>query len=265
MSETNRNISEIRAEVLLNQLYPQLSDSWLVRNKGSFYRNYSEDVLQLDENSCEASLSRDGFLRLLPQGIISEEDELLGKDFQSKAEALRERKKLLEELFIPIDSWRFRDSVNNEQELASLLEDKLNLILKTYYGVDIQEEENPYVREFMKLLPKANTLRGDFYKIADILSVLLNRRVTTEISSYNWTDKTTDTQPMVSYKVWIPSLDEAEYLEFEKHINALTAFVVEWFIPFNTHCLIEIKTDVSSSLNNKLLLNYNTKLSLLSK
>ena len=45
----------------------------------------------------------------------------------------------------------------------------------------------------------------------------------------------------------------------------LTAFVVEWFIPFNTRCLIEIKTDVSSSLNNKLLLNYNTKLSLLSK
>ena len=259
---TKSNISEIRAEVLLNQLYPQLSDSWLVRNKGSFYRNYSEDVLQLDENSCEASLSRDGFLRLLPQGIISEEDELLGKDFQSKAEALRERKKLLEELFIPIDSWRFRDSVNNEQEIASLLEDKLNLILKTYYGVDIQEEENPYVREFMKLLPKANELRGDFYKIADILSVILNRKVTTEISCYNWSDKTVDTQPMVTYKVWIPSLDEAEFIEIEKHITALSNFIVEWFIPFNTRCLVEVKTEDSASLNNKMLLNYNTKLSL---
>lgn len=262
MSAANTNISEIRAEVLLNNLYPELADKWIVKNKGAFYRNYSDDILHVDEKSCQASLSRDGFLRLLPQGVISEEDELKGKDFPTKAEALCERKKLLEELFIPIDSWRFRNSINNEEQLSSLLEDKLSVLLKAYYGVDIETEANPYVRELMKLLPKANELRGDFYKIADILSVILNRKVTTEISCYNWSDKIVDTQPMVTYKVWIPSLDEAEFIEIEKHITALSNFIVEWFIPFNTRCLVEVKTEDSASLNNKMLLNYNTKLSL---
>lgn len=246
MSAANTNISALRAEVLLNHLYPEQSDSWIVTNKGTFYRNYSEDVLQLDAKLSQVSLSRDGLLRLLPQGLVSTKDEL----------------KEAEELFVPFDSWRFRDSLRAEEDFAYLLENKLNIILKTYYGVDIEAETNPLVREMMKLLPLASCIRGNFHKIGDILMALLNQRVSTHITCYNWSDKTVDTQPMVCYKVWVPELTSESYKELEKNIEALKNFLVEWFIPFDTYCAIEIKTEQATSLNNTMLLNYNTKLSL---
>ena len=243
---THKNISALRAEVLLNHLYPEQSDSWVVSNKGTFYRNYSEDVLQLDANLSQVSLSRDGLLRLLPQGLVNTKDEL----------------KTAEELFVPFDSWRFRDSLRAEEDFAYLLENRLNIILKTYYGVDIEAETNPLVREMMKLLPLSRSIRGNFHKIGDILNALLNKRVTTHITCYNWSDKTADTQPMVCYKVWVPDLTSEDYKELEKNIEALKNFLVEWFIPFDTYCAIEIKTEKNTSLNNAMLLNYNTKLSL---
>ena len=242
----NTNISALRAEVLLNHLYPEQSDSWVVSNKGTFYRNYSEDVLQLDANLSQVSLSRDGLLRLLPQGLVNTKDEL----------------KTAEELFVPFDSWRFRDSLRAEEDFAYLLENRLNIILKTYYGVDIDAETNPLIREMMKLLPQASSIRGNFHKIGDILNALLNKRVTTHITCYNWSDKTVDTQPMVCYKVWVPDLTSEDYKELEKNIEALKNFLVEWFIPFDIYCAIEIKAEKTTSLNNAMLLNYNTKLSL---
>lgn len=256
----NTNISEIRAEVLLNHLYPEQTDSWIVRDKGTFYRNYSSDILQLEEKLSQVSLSRDGLLRLLPQGLISTEDELRGKNFPAKYEVLCQRKNYLEELFIPFDSWRFRDSIRAEEDIAYLLENKLNILLKTYYGVDITAEENPYVREIMKVLPLASGLRGNYFKIGDLLNVVLNKRVTTHISCYNWSEKTSDTQPMVCYKVWVADLNEDSYRELAKNIEALKNFLVEWFIPFDTRCTVELKTEKCALLNNKMLLNYNTKL-----
>ena len=258
----NTNISELRAEVLLNHLYPEQTDSWVVRDKGTFYRNYSDDILQLEEKLSQVSLSRDGLLRMLPQGLVSTNDELKGGDFTTKYEQLSHRKNYLEELFVPFDSWRFRDSLRAEEDFAYLLENKLNIILKTYYGVDIDAETNPLIREMMKLLPLSRSIRDNFHKIGDILNALLNKRVTTHITCYNWSDKTVDTQPMVCYKVWVPDLTSEDYKELEKNIEALKNFLVEWFIPFDTYCAIEIKAEKNTSLNNAMLLNYNTKLSL---
>lgn len=240
----NANISEIRAEVQLNHLYPEQTDNWIVRDKGTFYRNYNSDILQLEEKLSQVNLSRDGLLRLLPQGLIGP------------------NKNFLEELFTPFDSWNFRDSVRNEEDLSQLLDNKLNILLETYYGVDIVNEKNPYIKEMMKILPLVSRLRGNYYKIGDILNVILNHKVTTHISCYNWSDKVADTQPMVSYKVWIPNLTKEAYRELDTNIEALVSFLAEWFIPFDTRCVIELKTEEKASLNHTMLLNYNTKLSL---
>ena len=256
------NISEIRAEVLLNHLYPDQTDNWIARDRGTFFRNYSSDIMQLEEKIAQVSLSRDGLLRLLPQGLVSAEDELKGNNFSAKYRALCQRKNYLEELFVPFDSWRLRDSIRAEEDLANLLENKLNILLKTYYGVDIEAEENPYVREIMKVLPLSSRIRGNYHKIGDILKEILNNRVSTHISCYNWSDKTSDTQPMICYKVWVPNLNEESYKQLERNIEALENFLTQWFIPFDTRCVIELKTEKAASLNNKMLLNYNTKLSL---
>ena len=41
-------IPEIRAEFLLNYLYPEVGDQWIVQNEGTFYRNYNSDLLSID-------------------------------------------------------------------------------------------------------------------------------------------------------------------------------------------------------------------------
>ena len=40
---------EISAEMLLGHLYPELELLWTVRHRGTFYRNYSHDVMDIDE------------------------------------------------------------------------------------------------------------------------------------------------------------------------------------------------------------------------
>ena len=62
----NSNLSEIRAEVLLNHLYPEMEERWKVHHEGAFFRNYNGDSMSIDETTGEVRLSRDGFMRLLP-------------------------------------------------------------------------------------------------------------------------------------------------------------------------------------------------------
>lgn len=256
----HKNISELKAEVLLNHLYPELAKRWIVKNKGTFYRNYSDDVMHLDKEQETVSLSRDGFLRLLPQGLITSDDELRGKDFRSKYEELKIRKSRLEELFQPFDTWKFKNSLREEKQLADLLETKLDTLLKTYFHVDRTTESNGYVREMMTLLPIVNRLRANFGRIGDVLSALLGYRVTTKLTRYDWSERRQDAQPMVLYQVWIPDLKSEDYKTWNENLDALRTFICEWFIPFDTRCVIEIKNDESATLDNRLTLDYNTRL-----
>ena len=54
-------LNEISAEMLLEQLYPELTEEWLVRCKGVFYRNYSGDAMRVDAEERQVELARDGF------------------------------------------------------------------------------------------------------------------------------------------------------------------------------------------------------------
>ena len=98
----------ISAECLLNYLYPDQMERWKVDCAGTFYRNYSPDVLSLDKESQTVRLSRDSFLRLLPQGIIARDNALKGKDFEQKYEQLQKEEELLLDLFKPVDTLAFR-------------------------------------------------------------------------------------------------------------------------------------------------------------
>ena len=97
----NRDLSEIKAEVLLNYLYPEMEERWVVHYEGAFFRNYNGDPLSIDETTGEVRLSRDGFLRLLPQGLLTYDDELKGEDTVEKYKKMEERQRLLHEAFLP--------------------------------------------------------------------------------------------------------------------------------------------------------------------
>lgn len=118
------NMSEISAEMLLNFLYPDEADQWIVKDKGTFYRNYTPDVLSVDEKTHSVALSRDGFIKLLPQGMITTDDELKGDDVSDKYVVLAKRKQLLQEIFKPIDSFTFRRRLDVEKKCRSSLTTK---------------------------------------------------------------------------------------------------------------------------------------------
>ena len=67
------DIQGLRAEVLLNYLYPELMQRWVANCKGTFYRNYNEDAIRIDGEEGWVTLARDGMLKLLPQGLIATE------------------------------------------------------------------------------------------------------------------------------------------------------------------------------------------------
>lgn len=251
-------IQGLRTEVLLNYLYPELMERWVANYKGTFYRNYSEDTLRIDEEEAWVTLSRDGLINLLPHGLISTEQELKGKDFKDNYQKLKQRKDRLEEMFRPFDTRRLRRSLKEEKQLAEVLENKLDTFLQEYFHVNRQEEHNKYIKQMMVLLPTVSRKRANFHAICDFLQTMLGHKVTIKTGQYNWSKRKEDAQPLVEYWVWIPGLSNEEYNTIQEQLKELCQFLQEWFMPFDTKCIIELKCGRPASLGKALTLNYNT-------
>lgn len=255
------NLSEINAEMLLNYLYPELEDKWTTRYKGTFYRNYNRDVLSVDEEEGEVELSRDGFLKLLPQGILTQDDELKGKEFAGKYETLQKRKRLLEEAFLPFDTFAFRKQLHIERQISELLNEKLAYLLKQYFHYDLAAETNRYVKEAAVLLPYISKWRADFGFIRTLLNSLTGYDVQMITGKYSQTDNTRTWLPMVKYHLMIPGLTAENYQALTAEVFPLRNFINEWFVPFDVKCDILIKQYYQPfTLNDKLVLDYNTEL-----
>jgi hypothetical protein len=254
------NIPEIRAELLLNYLYPEMFNQWTSQNEGLFFRNYNNDLLAIDEEKMVALTARDSFIKLFPQGLLTLEADLKGEDSAEKFKQLEQRIRFLRETFKPIDTFRFRESLYVEHQMSSLLQGKLSYILNTYFGVDLDKIENPYVREAAILLPYVNRRRGDFGFIANLLRTLVKCEVNMTTGRYSHSDTTRSWLPMVRYDLVIPGLTPEQYQEKDKEIQPLRDFLCEWMIPFEVWCEIVIKEyDVPLQTDTRLTLGYNTE------
>lgn len=252
------NIPEISAEMLVNYLYPEQEEKWIVQAKGSFYRNYNRDLLSLNAETGEIQLSRDSFANLLPQGLLYQTEEVDGKE---KLKYLNERRRLLEDLFCPLDTFFFRQKLSIEREVSTLLENKLAYILSTYYHVDIAAESNPYVREVARLLPFISHLRGDLLLIRNILASLFRCEVIFSRGRFSHLDSTRQWVPMVKYELILPELTQAQYLQLSEQLNPLSDFIREWFVPFEAECIIAIKWhNAAPDAPTGRILDYNTSL-----
>lgn len=255
------NIPEIRAELLLNYLYPEMVKRWTVQNEGTFFRNYNSDLLSFDEEKIEAQTARDSFIKLLPQGLITEDTDLKGENIQEKFKQLQLRLRLLRETFKPIDSFNFRYFVYTEQMVDSLLRNKISYVLNTYFGINIDEIENSYVRDAAVLLPYVSKWRGDFGFVSDLLKVLFKCDVRMTIGRYSHSDTTQRWLPMVRYELIIPGLSPEAFREKNAELKPLQDFICEWFIPLEVWCQIDIREyHVQQQTNTRLTLGYNTEL-----
>ena len=257
----NLNINEISAEMLLNYLYPELGEKWKVRSAGTFYRNYNNDTLSVNLEDETVELARDGFLKLLPQGFISEEDELKKGDKKEKHKKIEKRKRLLEDSFLPIDSVAFRRKLRLEREISTLLNEKLSYLLKKYFNFEIEKEPNPYVRELAVLLPYIRRWKGDLKILKNILQSLFECEVRLLYGRWSETDSTREWIPAVRYEFIIGRLDAEEYQKMTKEMNSFIHFVKEWFIPAEMHLEMLIKDpNPKTKIRENLILDYNTEL-----
>ncbi|MEG1659115.1 MAG: hypothetical protein RR304_00870 [Bacteroides sp.] len=255
------DIKEISAEMMLNYLYPELGNKWIARHKGTFYRNYNKDVVNFDVKNGEVTITRDGFLKLLPQALITLDDELKNKDLKEKIEAIRRNKCLLDETFLPFDTFAFRNSLRIERQVSDLLNQKIDFILKNYFYYDLSAETDKYVKELAVMLPFVSCLRGNFGFISDVLAALLGYEVSMHTGRYSFNDDTLNWLPMVRYEIMAENLEVNEYKDLNKNIKGLCDFIREWFMPFDMHVEILIKHHKQPfTLGGKLTLDYNTEI-----
>ena len=252
------NLSEISAEMLVNYLYPELSDRWTVQAEGTFYRNYNCDVLDWNTDTAEIQLSRDSFIQLLPQGLLYRVEKD-GKDRKVNSEELKSRKRLLLDMFQPFDTFSFRSRLALERQVSSLLETRLEHILSRYFGFDLAAEQNPYIRETAVLLPFVSHLRGNLYFVRDLLSSLFRCEVQLTIGRYSETDNTRSWLPMVRYEMSMPDLTPEQYHSLMDDVRPFCDFVREWLMPVETVCFIEPKWK-DAGLSAAPVLDYNTRL-----
>ena len=256
-----KRIPEVGAEMLLNYLYPELTHEWIVSNKGSFYRNYSDDIMSLYLKERQVELSRDGFLKLLPEGVLTNDDEFKKVDVAEKYKILKRREHLLNEAFLPFDTFYFRYFMMVEQQVADLLNTKLEYILNQYFGFNLEAEKNPYVRRVAVLLPFAKQWRGDFPMIRNLLAGLFGCEVEMRQGRYSFSDTTQCRLPLVRYDLLIDGLEAEKFRELYSQLMPLNNFITEWFIPMEVVCQIKIKEhNQPQQVNTRLVLDYNSEL-----
>jgi len=240
------NISEISAEVLLGYLYPELTGKWRPRHAGTFYRNYNNDVMALYPDEPTVVLSRDGFLQLLPKGLLN------GKT--------NEEMKVMKEAFLPIDTFWFNNKLKVELQVSEVLQEKLHHVLREYFRIDPEKETNPYVRQSVLLLPFVRKCRGDFSFIRELISTLVHCPVTMKTGRYSDTDNTVAWLPEVRYELFIEGRTNEEYNRLRQDLQPLFDFIRLWLIPAEIVAEFEIKEHPSRTLGHTTL-GYNTRLS----
>lgn len=262
MDEIYKNIPQIGAEMLLNYLYPEFEDQWLVDDKGCFFRNYNTDILYLYPEEKRVELSRDSFLKLLPQGLLISDDNLKkSKNLAARTKELERKQHLLDEAFLPLNSMHFRRTLRIERQLAEVQSSKLEYVLKQYFGFDLAAETNPYVRQMAVLLPFAKQLRGDFQWLRSVMETLFKCRVTLTEGRYSESDSNVRWLPLVRYDLLIPGLDSETYRKLFSELQPFIDFVNEWLMPAEVVCQIKIKEyDQPQQTNTRLTLDYNTQI-----
>lgn len=258
--------NEINAEFLLHRLYPELEEQWTVRFKGTFYRNYTNDPISVDMDSKVVEVARDGLLKLLPPTMLSDESELKDhddagrryhKDWKERYQELQRRLMMLSEAFLPIDTLHFRQSLKLENAVSEVLDMKLRHVLKEYYGIDLDAITDEYTLQAAVLLPFVTKLRGKLPFVRNMLSAILDTKVTMQLSSYSHRDNNKGSLPKVHYHVIIDGLTQQEYKERTERLKPLASFVKEWFIPFDFFSEISVISSITQGVDNGALLNYN--------
>ena len=137
---------------------------------------------------------------------------------------------------------------------------KLEYVLLNYFGFNLGEEQNPYVRAMAIMLPFAKEWRGDYGMLRNLLAAVFGCEVSMQQGRYSHSDSTRQWLPMVKYDLLVAGLDAAAYMELQTSLEPVTDFLTEWLMPMEVVCQLRVKEHgVTQCINTRLVLNYNTE------
>lgn len=244
----------IKAETWITAHHPSQKE-WIARQKGIFYRNYSDDMYSCDPETASVELSRDGLYEILPNKLFFKGNELQGvdkSDFEWTDRVLKQRVERIKTVFLPFDTSYFNHSLALEQEVNESLAEKTSLLLKTFVGKDYSNDRNPYIRKMAPMMLQAARLRGKY--------PVLCRMITCVVGYPTHYLKKGD---RIRFVVNRPDLDHDAFLNYLNELEPFFRWLEEWFIPLELQCEFKVRDygrDDRFAGPNKLLLDYNATL-----
>ncbi len=247
--------TEVKAETLIARM--DIKENFHVRMGGIFSRNYSEDLICVEEKDDQPvfTLSRDGMFHLLPEGLFFEENKIKKfpkNDFEEKYRQFKEEKERIEFFFQQFDTELFKLSVKLDEKLNEILERKSDIFISTFSDVPETETDNKYISGIKAMLPFVNDLKGNFALLADILKNVLSAEKV-EIR---------ETQPFHrQFVIHKSGLTKDEFVKMDEELVDFFDFFHQWFLPVEMEYSYRIKDyKTPFILGTTLLLDYNTLL-----
>ena len=254
MSDLNKfDVKGVKAETLISLLNIQKELS--VQTKGVFSRNYSEDLMTVDdaEDKTTLTVARDGIFHLLPQGLFFKENQLNGKpnEFDNEYSELKKRKKEALAFFQPFDSALFKLSLELEQKLNNFAKIGNDIFVDSF-GDSEALGKNQYIPKIKKLIPFANQIRGNFPLLADLLANALSveKVEVKKIERFH-----------LRFIIHKNGLNREEYLAMDKELELFFDYFQHHFLPVEQKYDYKIKDYKHPfTLGTSLILDYNTNL-----
>jgi len=249
----NSNVQEIRAETLLSLEDLHGFSVQTKENSGTFYRNYSSDLIEYDSSSNTITLSRDGIYNVLPEGLFFEEDELKSrKNFEKSREKIKEKKRDISHFFQPFDTEYFNLSLALEKQINNISEKGNTILLDLFFDNDNIGAAAKTWSAASLLLPQIGQIKGNEYAIGNILKTILDAKKVELIE----TDCNTK-----RFIIHIPNLSKEEYFEKTQQVSGIFTILEEYFLPFDIAYDFKIKDRTQKFIvGENLILDYNTNL-----
>lgn len=249
------DIRGIKAETLVHILNTR--EKLSVKMKGTFSRNFSEDLIKLDNysDSTTIALARNGIFHLLPQGLFFDENLLARNnrsnyEFEKVYRELKRKKKDALTFFRPFDTLFFKLTLDLEKILNELAVAGNDRLIDTFLDTPEFDTTNTYISKLIKLIPFADQIRGNIPLLIDILKITFA------------TDKIEMKTIAPLHKRLIihkEGLTKEEYRTVEKDMKRCFEFICHCFIPVEQKLTYRIKDYTRPfKIGNSLILDYNT-------
>ncbi|WP_042721244.1 hypothetical protein [Flavobacterium sp. B17] len=230
---------DIRAEVIINDLLESRDlkqDQYIIRKEGQFSRSYRFDLLDTkvvdyDYDTTQMlyfSLSRDCMYDTLPEALShNSQNDIPGKDVETMIGEYNNRKKqqkAARNFFQPFENEMFLYGVEIEsferKFLSGLNNSNIPDMFYDFWNISRDFPEH-LISKFICLLPFAYKIVGDITLACDILSILLEEKVSLNNKTYHRYADENQGISLGETRLGLDSITGTEYDDYSRHLDIM--------------------------------------------